>query len=270
MIKNFYLQCSELPKFYRFEGTKSYSHFDFTGNNFLKDTNQYVYFSRTFKHHQFYTARRLRQLINQEVLEDTGFSVKKSTIINPEHFKTILQLLESTLIDERQVSIEFTTSPLFTKLLVNNFTRHGEKQSGERYIEKVDMKQSGGGYGLCEEWLELFHFFTYFYAHQRITRTDLIHFLYAYRNNVIYHSFRLSPTPFLADLERRTIETNPRMTSSFSKYELMDILDRILEKKLYLPHSFLGEQQEEGVKQIVNEYLQEKEALDDIREYSKK
>ena len=50
----------------------------------------------------------------------------------------------------------------------------------------------------------------------------------------------------------------------------MDILERILLKKLYFPDSFLAEQQENGIKQIVVEYLSEKEAMEDIREYSKK
>ncbi len=270
MIKKFYLQCSELPKFYRFEGTNSYSHFDFSSQNFLKGATNYTYFSKTFKHHQFYTAKRLRQLINNELLKGTKLSLKKSNIVIPEQFQAILQKVERTPIDERQVSIEFVVSPLFMKLIRNNAIRHIEKHEGEHFIEKVDLKQSGGGYGFCEEWLELFDFFTYFYAHQRITRTDLINFLYAYRNNFIHHTFRNSVVPFLAYPERRIIEGSLHIASSFDKYELMDILERILLKKLYFPDSFLAEQQENGIKQIVVEYLSEKEAMEDIREYSKK
>lgn len=270
MIKKFYLQCSDLPKFYRFEGKNSYSHFDFSSRNFLKGATNYTYFSKSFKHHQFYTSKRLRQLINQELLKGTKLTLKKSNITCPEQFNGILQAIESTPIDERQVSIEFTVSPLFMKLIKNNSIRHTEKREGEPYIERVDLKQSGGGYGFSNEWLELFDFFTYFYAHQRITRTDLINFLYAYRNNITHHSFRKSPVPFLAYPERRIIEVSPHVSSSFDKYELMDILERILSKKLCFPNSFLAEQQENGIKQIVAEYLEEKEAMADIQEYSKK
>lgn len=270
MIRKFYLQCSELPKFYRFEGTNSYNHFDFSSRNFLGGTENYAYFSKSFKHHQFYVAKRLRQLINNELLKGTRLTLKKSTITHSEQFNGILQAVKSVPLDERQMSIEFTVSPLFMKLIKNNSVRHTEKKEGEHYIERVDLKQSGGGYGFCEEWLELFDFFTYFYAHQRITRADLINFLYAYRNNIIYHSFRNSAVPFLAYPERKIIEVNPHVVSSFDKYELMDILERILTKKLYFPNSYLAEYQESGIKQIVAEYLAEKEAMEDIQKYSKK
>jgi hypothetical protein len=270
VIKKFYLQCSEFPKFYRFEGTNSYNHFDFSNRKFLRGANSYAYFSKSFKHHRFYTAKRLRQLINQGLLNGTKLSLKKTVITRPEQFSEILRIIKTTPLDEPQVSIEFTVSPLFTKLMKNNAVRHTEKKEGEAYIEKVDLKQSGGGYGFCDEWLELFDFFTYFYAHQRITRTDLVNFLYAYRSNVVHHFFQNSPVPFLAYPERRIVEVSQHIASSFDKYELMDILERILLKKLYFPNSFLAEQQESGIKQVVAEYLMEKEAMADIQEYSKK
>ncbi len=270
MIRKFYLQCSELPRFYRFEGTNSYNHFNFSNPEFLKGTNQYIYVSRTLKHHCFYVSKRLRQLINNIMLKGTGLSLKKSSVTNLETFKAILKIVGSSPTGEEQTSIEFTISPLFSKLLMNNSIHSSQKNSGELYIEKVDLKRSGGGYGFTEEWLELFQFFTYFYVHQRITRTDLINFLYAYRNNIVCGSLQFSKVPFLLDLEKKVIEENPNMASSFSKYELMDILERILEKKLYLPNSFLGEKQEDGIKQIVAEYLEEKEAMLEVQEYIKR
>ncbi len=268
MIKNFYLHCSEIPKYYRFEGKNSFSHFDFSNRNFLDGTDHYIYFSKTEKHHFFYVARRLRQLIEKDILSSTPYSFKKSMIVDKESFQKMIQLIECAPIDERQISIEFTVSPLFSKLLSHNATSIGEKHSGEQYVERVDVRKFGGGYGICGEWLELFHFFTYFYAYQKINRMDLIHFLYAYRNNMIHQSFKASTVPFLLDIERRTIEENSGVSSFFRKYELMDLLERILEKKLYLPNSFLGEHQMDGVKQIILEYLKEKEEWEQIREYS--
>lgn len=268
MVKQFYLQCSEFPKLYRFEGTKSYHHFDFSSKNFLNHTNHYIYFSKTLKHHSFYTAKRLRQFIENELLEGKKFALKQS-IADIDQFQKMIQMIECSPLEE-QTSIEFTTSPIFFKLLADNTTFHSEKAKGEHLAEKVDGKQSGGGYGFCDEWLELFQFFTYFYVHQRIRRNDVINFLYAYRNKILHHSFPSSLVPFLIDGTKKVIEEKPQMFSSFNKYELMDILERILAKGLYFPNSFLGEQQEDGIKKIVAEYLMEKEVLEEVKEYSKK
>lgn len=62
---------------------------------------------------------------------------------------------------KHHLSIEFVLSPLIKQLLVNNYVRNSRKEHGTYFIERVDNRRYGGGYGFFGDWLNIFHEFIY-------------------------------------------------------------------------------------------------------------
>lgn len=164
------------------------------------------------------------------------------------------------------MSIEFVLSPLIKKLLANNCIKNSRKEHGTYHIERVDNRQYGGGYGFFGDWLKVFHLFIYMYAYQRVTKEDLIEYLYAFRQREINPNFHISTVSFLADPNKRVVTLNENLQNDFSKYELMNALQNILKKELYFPNSYLGLNGEESVKKIMQDYTRERECILELTE----
>lgn len=250
-----------LSTFYRFEGASSFHYYDFSKENYLSSFCNYVYFSKSRLHHNFYVRQKLRQLIDREILADTDFKLTKNTIVSSGKYKEIIKKIEMFQLDD-EMSIEAKTSPLFKVLLKNNYTYRHLKNDNISFIERVDTKRPGdGGYGFSNEWLEVFDLLTYFYCYQRITKNDLLYYIEAFRYNVISNCERLNPVKFLESSDRRVIKINEKLYNSFSKYELTDVLERIKRKGVYLPNSYIDIYQDEAIKRIVSEYSLERERI---------
>lgn len=261
LYEELYYQLSNLPKYYRYEGLNSYQHFSFNTGELLENKENYIYFSINDKHHFYYVSKRLKQLVDEKFLYETKYSITRKTIINSEKFQEIIQKIESEPLEDVPVSIEFCTSFLMKKLLMNNYVRNTKKSHGDYRIERVDVSQRGGGYGFYGEWLEVFQILTLIYSYQEITKEDLIQYVYNYRERIINPNFQISPVSFLNNPNKRIIVLNESLQNNFSKYKLMNAIQNILEKKLYLCDSYLGKQGEEGAKKIIQEYSQEREKI---------
>lgn len=196
LYEELYYQLSDLPKFYRYEGLGSFTHFSFKEQTLLPRTDNYVYFSINSKHHFYYVAKRLKQLINKEMLYETKYTITKNVVVNNEKYQEIMKNIENAPLEEKPMSIEFVVSPLIKQLLTNNYIRNFRKEHGDYRVERVDNAQSGGGYGFYGEWLAIFKVLTYMHAYQKITKEDLINYVYAFRQKVINPKLRVSNVSF--------------------------------------------------------------------------
>lgn len=146
------------------------------------------------------------------------------------------------------ISIEVYTSFLLELLLKNNCIFRHLKVKHDHSIERVDTKRPGdGGYGFSYEWLEIFEILTYFYVYQRISKNDLLYFVDAIRYNIIHDEIKVNTVEFLKDSSKKTKKINEGIFDNFRKYNLMDILQRILEYKMYLPNSYLDTHQKDAI-----------------------
>ena len=96
LYEEIYYNTPNLTKFYRYEGFGSRPYFQFQGNVQLTNILNYIYFSKTEKHHQYYVQKRLKQLISQQVLEGTDIELNKkalSTVVYLLKLKDALKII---------------------------------------------------------------------------------------------------------------------------------------------------------------------------------
>lgn len=261
IFEEVYYELSNFPKFYRFEGTHTFRNYDFeTQKPFLSNVDNYIYFSNSLTHHYYYIQKKLRQIIEKDILYEMKYTLQNKTVINNETFQFIVSQIESYFLEERQTSIEFITSPIIKKMFYKNYILNSKKESGIPYIERVDTTKQGGGYGLCQEWLEVFYLLTYIYRFQKLTKQDLFDYLYALRRNYC-SPFKVNVVGFLQDKTRQTLKINETLFDDFKKYDLMNALESIVEKRLYFPDSFLAKNPSLFIKQSIQMYTLEREAI---------
>ena len=261
LYENLYYQLGEYPKFYRFEGINSFNHFSFTTGSILENVNNYIYFSENIRHHFYYVSKRLKQLIDNEILSDVDYKITKKTIHNRDKFQEIINKIETSSFNDIQLSIECLVSPLMKMLIKNNYVYNSKKEHGDLRIERVDKSNRNGGFGFYGEWLELVHFFTYIFAYQKITKEDLITYIYGFRDKSINSNLKINPVSFLANPINRIKVVNDSLKDDFSKYNLMNIIERIIEKELYFTGSYLDVSKNVAIKKIMQAYTLEREYI---------
>lgn len=252
------IDVSYLSKFYRLEGCESYPYFSTKRENEFVGTGRYIYISGAKKHHIYYANKKLRKLVTQEVLKKLGKNFNGITLNDPEVIQKIINELVE-LDYEPLISIEFMTSSIFEKLLENNSINSKIKNPSDKRIERVDTTKHRGGYGLTGDWLHLFDILTFAYFYQEINLDDIVEYLKLMRNNYRFSKIKANPSPFLEDDTRRTLVINTNALSNFNKYDVLNTLQRIIEKGLYFDGSILSKHQEKVLRNLVNEYLEERD-----------
>lgn len=256
-----YYNTPDLSKFYRFEGFNSYPYFQFQEDTYLTNILNYIYFSGSEKHHMYYVTKRLKQLISELTSKNVGCQFNKAALLDPLSFNEIEKYIENYSFGDKLLSIEFSVSNLINEMLYKNTINNRRKILNDRRIEKVDSHIKGGGYGFCDEWLSVFNLLTFFYSYQRITYDNILDFLHVYRRNLIESKEILNPTAFLLNPKNRVIKLNNKICCDFSKYELMDLLQKIVEQQNYFPNSIFSEDSNKQIKRIVQEYNLERERI---------
>ncbi len=265
------IYLEELSSFYRFEGISSFHYFDFNNKDIFPKTLNYIYFSKSKIHHNFYIKLKIKQLLNNEILKDTDLRLSKYVIVDYNKYKEIFKLIENFKLSNN-MSIEVNVSPLIFILIENNYIFRHLKKKHSHYIERVDVKRPGyGGYGFSNEWLEVLKYLTYFYTYQRITKDDLLYFIDAYRYNIVQNNSNVNLVKFLNNTDRKTVRKNELAFDDFSKYALENTLKKIVEEKLYFSDSYLDKYKKEGIKKLIDNYCIEKEKLTEnvIKKYQK-
>lgn len=194
------------------------------------------------------------------------YNTNKKAFLDSGNFNEMVRRIENWQITEKIQSIEFSLSPIIEEILENNSHLNIKKEKSDKRIESCDKRQYRGGYGFCDEWLTVYNLLTYFYGCQRITKENILEFMELYRFCLIKQERTLSATNFLLDESCRTIKINERIYDDFSKYELMNALEIIVEKELYFPESMFSNNPEQSIKKIIQAYTLERERLLELSE----
>ena len=149
--------------------------------------------------------------------------------------------------------MEQLCSDSFDRLIRDNCIRNDQPKYGKKYVERVDRRVYGGGYGLGDEWKDLLTYLTLFTAQTKISRNDLMNILIQMRKtgkltNKDHLKF------LVGDKSRYNYEVNPYLLSDFNKYNIANALEEILEKDLVLPDSQLKTSPKKTIREVMDEY----------------
>ena len=168
-------------EFYRFQGHNSFECYDIRNNRFNNNDSHYVYVSSSKDHHYYFTVKRIKQLINTIVLNDTTYQITKKQITDNEKYKNIKKIIFNSDKVRHLNSISLVCDQIYYVLLKENCINSYEKTK-DSGIERVDRKVFGGGYGVTDAWLDLFNDLTYFSSHLKISTVDVLNLLKKMRN----------------------------------------------------------------------------------------
>lgn len=245
---------NQVTELYRFQGAKSFEYFDIRKASFdEKCIDHYAYFSSSVDHHKYFSIRRIRQLLNRIVLKDTPYQISSKDIRDSDTYPKIKNLVLNNEKLQDLYSIRLIVNNYYRELLKENCMRPEEKQIGKKSIERVDRRVYGGGYGIATEWKELLGYLTYFNASQKINRYDIINILEKMRQTGKINQ-KGNISFLLEQIDNYQFKLNPDLESDFTKYKIMNILEVIMEKELYIKNSTLGKYPSKTIKKVVNEY----------------
>ena len=236
---------------YRFQGSNSY--------NCIKsntiDNNGYLYFSNSLDHHKYFTLKRIKQLLAKE-LQELDLSLSLQYLHDPKTYHQIKRLIINSERIRDLYSYRLIYDTNYLSLIKDNYF-YQEKKPSSSNIERVDRRVFGGGYGVKDEWKDLLSYLTLFISKQEITREDVLTLLsnmkktnkINYKNN-LDHIISINPS---------NIALSDYLKSDFTKYDIMNTLELIIEKGLYNPNSDLAKEPTKTIKEVVSHYQKTKE-----------
>ena len=244
------LEYHNLTKeYYRFQGAKTLSRLNIGGEN----DSCYIYFSNSLDHHMYFTIKRLKQTIHRDLLDEKGFGISSQNLRNSDINPIIKKFVLSTDKLSDLYSYRLVVSHSLEGLMKENCVLNEEKNNGIPYIKRADRRVYGGGYGVSCEWKELFQYLTFFSAKAKISRKDLLELLQNMK--ISGRMNRKDNISFLLGNDDRYIyEINPYLMSDFNKYNIINALEAILEKKMVLEASSLATSPKKCIKSVVEEY----------------
>ena len=254
------ISSDELTKeIYRFQGAKTLSRLD------LSDpcSKGYIYYSNSIDHHMYFTVKRLKQMINDMIQREMGITFNAHNIRSEESYPRIKQLVLNEASLNNLHSYRIRCSKGLDNLVRQNCVYNEKKRCDKRYVERVDRRVYGGRYGLADEWKELLVYLTFFTAHKRITREDILQLITNMKTTGRMN--RKDNISFLlAKAEKYSYEINPHILGDFNKYNIMNALEEILERGLVNPHSELAERPQETIREVIDTYERGREKTLDL------
>lgn len=245
-----------VKELYRFQGGNSFKCFDYKKNIVNDNNSGYIYFSTSLDHHKYFTMKRLKQLLHDVALKDTKYRINSHNIFNDDSFNEIVRLILNCKNIESQ-SFKLIYDSYFLKLLRQN-AYNQETKSCSLAIERCDRKVYGGGYGIKDEWINLLQYLTFFSARKEINRNDLIEFLKNIRKTGKI-SQKDNLDFILKNYSSYIYTLNKDLINDFTKYDITNTLEMIIEKGLCVPSSDLSKSPTKTIKDIVNHYQKGKE-----------
>lgn len=235
---------------YRFQGANSFECFDVKNNCFVDDNKDfYVYFSTSVHHHKYFTTRRLRQFINKVVLSDTEYSLCRNQLRDSKAYSNIRNLVLNSPKIYGLNSIRLIYDKSYYELLLSNCSFNKNKPA-KKVVERVDHRIYNGGYGITGEWLSLLEHMTIFSCTQRITRENILTLVQNMKFNNSVNAF--TNANFL--LQNGYYQINKNIYNDFTKYDIMNDLEQIVEKGLCLETSELYKNPTATIKKTVLDY----------------
>ena len=248
----------KVNEFYRFQGSNSFEYFNIKSNRF-DDSNHYIYFSRTRSHHYYFTIRRIRQLLNKVVLNDTTYSISNKELENEESFKKIINIVLNQENLKGLKSISLVCDNTYYQLLKENSIYNTIKKNSPYLIERVDRRIYGGGYGVSSAWLALLNDLTLFSSCVRITSIDILNILKNMRREKKLTSPCLISN--ILDNKERIYRLSDNLYDDFHKYNIMNDLETIYEHKLYFENSSFANNPSKNIKDILVNYQRNREKV---------
>lgn len=253
------LKEEELFKeFYRFQGGDSFEYYNIKNNCFDDINDHYIYFSSTKNHHYYFTIRRIRQLINAVILKDSPYIISNKQLKEEKRFQRICNLVINSGYIRKLNSVSLICDRNYYNLLRENSVS-SEMKNGKKLIERVDRRVYGGGFGIVEEWLDLFEDLTLFSSNLRITDSDLEKLL----ENMKRKGKLTNPLLIEKILEEknRKYVIKDSVFNDFHKYNIMNDLELICEKGLCVDSSELNKMPSQTIKKILSSYQQNREKV---------
>lgn len=234
---------------YRFQGAKTKSRFSVCDDA----SKDYIYFSNSLEHHEYFTIKRIKQLLNEELMKEYGIIFSNKTLHGNYTYPAIKNFILNSDSIRSLYSFRLITSKSFEGLIKDNYQYNMKKQGNSRYIERVDRRVYGGGYGVADEWKQLFVYLTYFSAQHKITREELLELV---RNMAITNKTgKKENIGFILENDTKYMyEINPHIESVFNKYNIINTLESILEKGLFEPNSELALNPHRTIRTVVDDY----------------
>ena len=247
-----------VTEFYRFQGSNSFEYFNIKSNKF--DNNKhYIYISGTKNHHYYFTIRRIRQLLNKVVLNNTPYNISNRELENEESFKKIVNIVLNQENIKNLKSISLIIDNTYYQLLKENSVYNMAKKESSNLIERVDRKIYKGGYGVSNAWLDLLNDLTFFSSYIRITSIDILNILKNMRRE------KKLTSPYLIsnilDSKERVYRLSDNLYNDFQKYNIMNDLETIYEEKLYFEGSSFGSNPSKNIKNILTSYQKNREKV---------
>lgn len=247
---------STFVRLYRFQGGNTYPAYDLVSDSFrLQSYRYYTYFSVSIDHHRYFVYKRIKQYLNQKMLiEKKGtFNAKRLGDLN--EYRKIRRYMSSCEIDLFN-SLGLSVVGEFTSLIKDNYVYNSNKDI-ERSIERVDRRIYGGGYGFCDEWLELLNIMTLEYQNRRISRNDLLCMIKNIHN---HNGSIIDCLNFLNNCDREIV-VNSFIFDPFMKYRIMELLEEIIVSKKCAVDSKLSTNSRDVIRQVVRSYVDSQEFM---------
>lgn len=246
------LNENDTIELYRFQGGYSSMQLSIRNQSIENSKKRYAYFSSSLNHHKYFMIKRIRQLLDEEVLKEENLSISFLSLINNEQYSQIRSLIINTdkLVD--MYSTRLVCLKSVQDLLKENSYIQREKVTPNS-IERVDRRIYGGGYGLSTHWRRLVDLLTYFKSSQRIDRQAILELISNMRRTGAITK-KDNINFLVSKIEKYCFEINKQLESDFTKYEIIECLERIIENGDYNPNSNFGQKKSETIKQIVTDY----------------
>ncbi len=247
----------DLTAYYRFQGGNSKEMYNVTRQTFgISDFDKYVYLSASLKHHQYFTGKRVRQVLSAISSEELGLIVSKNNMRDNEQYRSFKNLILHSPNLGSLKSLKLYTIPYLAEMLQFNSRFQSSSKCKPYTVERVDRRVFNGGYGLCKEWLELFDKLTLCCSVKKITREDMIFFLQNLR-------YKLEAKENAINLKHEgtsKLIISENIADPFFKYQIIEAFEKLIDKGLIIDGDMLESSAEVG-KQLVKSYLQEREKL---------
>lgn len=248
-ISNELIVENDAKVLYRFEGVSSINRLN---HNIMNDPN-YIYFSKSLEHHQYFILKRIKQLLNKIFQEELGYQISYKNLNDYSKNISIKNLILYTDRIKSLYSYKLIIDKTLYKTINNNSINSDIKKNSIRYIEKVDRRVRGGGYGISDEWKELLSYLTFFTASLEISKNDILELLKNIKKST--KTNKISNLNFLFnEPSRYRYRINEHILNDFNKYNIINILETIIENNLISPTSELSKYPSKTIKEIISSY----------------
>lgn len=219
------------------------------------DSEHFIYFSRSKRHHSYYLYSKVLKIISKEIdlLRNSpmGESLKIPadfrafryySHLNYDDIKRVKDLLTNYTSPQDVELITMSHMPAFSELFEYCATKNHQKDFGKNYPEISDTSTFGGAYGINNIWLELLKQCTVETKTANISLVEVLEELLQFKNSIKVSDQRLKSVlncnealfEILDHLSYKNL-TNPEFVDKNTINKITYLLELIEEYRSYNP-----------------------------------